>query len=646
MRFDEINEDKDQRKQNALWAQITAHEKAAKQSKDIKRDHHLKMADQLRSQLKTIDEGFDYTVKDLGNDYSGFPSNHSMKHKFLAKIKPEKQQLYKDKMNNTHDWDSLFALFKVAKARGDIIEQGVAEEKVRLDPACWDNKKIGNPKTKVKGGVRVNNCVPKESVEEGEVVQFPKKHRGDISHMHTCPKCGGDLQGGKYQGHAVQVCMPCKQVYLPPNSGIDQQGNKIKEMDGDGAGRDGSNRKRHSTYGSRDKHNTSNGPDIHIGPDSMMTSKAIQDRALDALKKTMSKPENMAVLKRLKTKEGVAEGLNDDDEEHERIYQRHLLQKQLHATNNSTERQRIKDQLAALAEPHQEKDGFTRDELAFYARAAHDPKTGLAIDRTVPGRTTVKLSNRAFKSPPAIGPKRIPSNGRNMTQGGQAGRTQPRFDSDGGITEQGAAEDYNAEYDDEAGMAHGSLHTLKNAVEGLQQVIDDRDNLPEWCQEKISLAEDYLVTVWDYLQSEKAQGIDPELTEEFDLIESSINRIADHNGVDPEMIWEDLESLSHDELYVFAVTSQLNEDWQKANKSDRTDGMSRKAVKAYRRANPGSKLQTAVTTKPSKLKKGSKASKRRKSYCSRSKGQMNMHNISCAKTPDKAICKARRRWNC
>jgi hypothetical protein len=88
------------------------------------------------------------------------------------------------------------------------------------------------------------------------------------------------------------------------------------------------------------------------------------------------------------------------------------------------------------------------------------------------------------------------------------------------------------------------------------------------------------------------------------------------------------------------------EDWQKANKRDKTDGMSQKAVNAYRRENPGSKLKTAVTTKPSKLKKGGKASKRRKSYCSRSRGQMKMHSISCAKTPDKAICKARRRWNC
>ena len=143
-------------------------------------------------------------------------------------------------------------------------------------------------------------------------------------------------------------------------------------------------------------------------------------------------------------------------------------------------------------------------------------------------------------------------------------------------------------------------------------------------------------------------GLAEELNEEFDLIESNIMMLAERNGVDAEAIWEDLESLSDDELYVFAVTIPImeSEAWQKANNRDRTDGMSRKAVKTYRREHPGSKLQTAVTTKPSKLKKGSKASKRRKSYCSRSRGQMKMHNISCAKTPDKAICKARRRWNC
>jgi len=136
------------------------------------------------------------------------------------------------------------------------------------------------------------------------------------------------------------------------------------------------------------------------------------------------------------------------------------------------------------------------------------------------------------------------------------------------------------------------------------------------------------------------------LDQEFDMIENIIESIASQHSVDPEQVWEDLESLTDDELYVFAVTQPVLEDWQKVNKKDKTDGMSKKAVNAYRREHPGSKLKTAVTTKPSKLKKGSKASKRRSSYCSRSAGQKKMHHIDCSKTPDKAICKARRRWNC
>jgi hypothetical protein len=213
------------------------------------------------------------------------------------------------------------------------------------------------------------------------------------------------------------------------------------------------------------------------------------------------------------------------------------------------------------------------------------------------------------------------------------------------------SEEFNDEYDGEAGMAESNLHTLKRAVDGLIDTIDENENLPEWAQEKIAKAEMMLVSVWDYLISQEEQGIDPRIEEslvqEFNMIEVMIEDIAARNNVDVELVWEDLESLSDDELYVFAVTQEpVNEDWQKVNKKDKTDGMSRKAVSAYRRENPGSKLKTAVTTKPSKLKRGSKASKRRKSYCSRSKGQMDMHNISCAKTPDKAICKARRRWNC
>ena len=71
-------------------------------------------------------------------------------------------------------------------------------------------------------------------------------------------------------------------------------------------------------------------------------------------------------------------------------------------------------------------------------------------------------------------------------------------------------ENYNPEYDDEAGMAQSNLYTIAKAAQGLLDTIDDRDNLPEWTQEKIAKVEGMLVTVWNYLQSQKAQGIDPQ----------------------------------------------------------------------------------------------------------------------------------------
>ena len=88
---------------------------------------------------------------------------------------------------------------------------------------------------------------------------------------------------------------------------------------------------------------------------------------------------------------------------------------------------------------------------------------------------------------------------------------------------------------------------------------------------------------------------------------------------------------------------QMIEDWSKTNKKDKVDGMGDAAIKAYRRENPGSKLKGAVTGKP---KKGSKDAARKSSYCARSEGQKDMHNIDCSSTPDKPVCKARKRWNC
>ena len=72
-------------------------------------------------------------------------------------------------------------------------------------------------------------------------------------------------------------------------------------------------------------------------------------------------------------------------------------------------------------------------------------------------------------------------------------------------------------------------------------------------------------------------------------------------------------------------------------------GMTRKGVRAYRKANPGSKLKTAVT---GKVKKGSKAAKRRKSYCARSLGQLKRSSKTTRNDPNSRIRQARRRWKC
>jgi hypothetical protein len=88
---------------------------------------------------------------------------------------------------------------------------------------------------------------------------------------------------------------------------------------------------------------------------------------------------------------------------------------------------------------------------------------------------------------------------------------------------------------------------------------------------------------------------------------------------------------------------EIDEDWQKVNRQDKTAGLSKAAVAAYRRENPGSKLQTAVTEKNPEGKRA----KRRASFCRRMKGMKSkLTSAETARDPDSNINKALRRWNC
>jgi hypothetical protein len=131
------------------------------------------------------------------------------------------------------------------------------------------------------------------------------------------------------------------------------------------------------------------------------------------------------------------------------------------------------------------------------------------------------------------------------------------------------------------------------------------------------------------------EDLDPD--QQFDIIEEMVQELAEAHGVDAEQIWTDFESVDDHELFETAA-------WRRSAGKSKKGGLNAKGVASYRRENPGSKLQMAVTTKPSKLKAGSKAAKRRKSFCARMGGVKGPMKKPNGKPTRKAL--ALRKWNC
>lgn len=73
--------------------------------------------------------------------------------------------------------------------------------------------------------------------------------------------------------------------------------------------------------------------------------------------------------------------------------------------------------------------------------------------------------------------------------------------------------DHN-EYHDEAGMVDNNLETIKRAAEELDRILGADDNMAEWAQEKLAVVKSMLVTIKDYVVSQKQAGIDPKVDQE------------------------------------------------------------------------------------------------------------------------------------
>ena len=223
------------------------------------------------------------------------------------------------------------------------------------------------------------------------------------------------------------------------------------------------------------------------------------------------------------------------------------------------------------------------------------------------------------------------------------------------------------EPDHEHSMARSELSTIISAAKRLRGKLKGEGNIEAWVQSKITKAADYIDAAADYLESsehdveeacwigykkvgmkKKGKKLVPNCVKESVSIEdangNSYVEFIDIIKPEPLKPSKGIGSRLLGEKKLYSNwREELAEDWQKVNRQDKTDGLSSAAVKAYRRENPGSKLQTAVTEKNPKGKRAD----RRKNFCSRMSGMKSkLTSAKTARDPDSRINKALRRWNC
>jgi len=250
------------------------------------------------------------------------------------------------------------------------------------------------------------------------------------------------------------------------------------------------------------------------------------------------------------------------------------------------------------------------------------------------------------------------------------------------------------EKDEEGGMAHNELATMERAVKTLRKKIKSpNQQLPAWVQSKITKAADHIDSVADYMSGETekvTEGYDEgdetfrqhsretfasqTPSERRSRTASVLKKMKELNAnvekpkkkkkkkavaVAEECGCEDDKK----KVLMMAIikkavdakkkkNSQLNSGiigeesaaWQRKEGKNPEGGLNKKGIASYRRENPGSKLSLAVTTPPSKLKKGSKAAKRRKSFCARMGGMPGPMKDEKGRPTRKAL--SLRKWNC
>jgi hypothetical protein len=189
------------------------------------------------------------------------------------------------------------------------------------------------------------------------------------------------------------------------------------------------------------------------------------------------------------------------------------------------------------------------------------------------------------------------------------------------------------EPDHEHSMARSELSTIVSAAKRLRKKLKGEGNIKAWVQSKITKAADYIDTAADYIDNSEevseAKKCWPEYKKKGTqkLFGKTYNRCVKEGNIT-----------------FLQFMDEASAAWQRKEGKNPEGGLNAKGVASYRKENPGSELQTAVTTKPSKLKPGSKSAKRRKSFCARMGGMPGPMKDEKGRPTRKAL--SLRKWNC
>ena len=246
-------------------------------------------------------------------------------------------------------------------------------------------------------------------------------------------------------------------------------------------------------------------------------------------------------------------------------------------------------------------------------------------------------------------------------------------------------------YDHEYSMARSELSTIISAAKRLRNKMKKGEgNIEAWVQSKITKAADYIDTAADYIDSGESK-VNEDVTIEdangntflqiIDIIKADrlvkegisfdVGKPSRGAGaltpsaaaqLGPKAVELQKKKAASVSLPSTAgvkladsyklksfdeFMSEASPAWQRKEGKNPEGGLNKKGIASYRKENPGSNLSLAVTTEPSKLKKGSKSANRRKSFCSRMSGmKKKLTSAKTANDPDSRINKSLRKWNC